>query len=64
MNFLGVVIGKPTKTEVREKAVKVADIKLAALEKLEEQRNAMRAELTRALKQIVEDLTNNERQSH
>ena len=64
MNLLGLVIGKPTKTEVRQKAAEAVDSKLATLRKLEEQRNAMREELTRTLKQIVEDPRTNEQQSH
>lgn len=64
MNLLGLVIGKPTKTEVRQKAAEVADSKMATLRKLEEQRNAMRDELTRTLKQIVEDPRTNEQQPH
>ena len=64
MNLLGLVTGKPTKTEVRQKAAEVADSKLATLRKLEEQRNAMREELTRTLKQIVEDPRTNEQQPH
>lgn len=55
MNLLGLVIGKPTKSEARNTAARVVDAKLEHLQKLEEKRNEMREDLSRALKQIIKD---------
>lgn len=60
MNLLGLVIGKPTKRVVRDTAARVTDAKLERLQKLEEKRNEMREDLSRALKQIIKDPRGNE----